>query len=151
MLILILSCTGKDRANDQKARLRYINKKYMFTLQFPERWGYYMDFEKKEIIDPQIVIPIVFFALPTKSREWQPLNVPAGYSELFYVRIFTHDQWKLFQEKYKSGEDFPQNDRLFTTGKNFVYMIRYPVSIPVDLYHYMKESESVTATFKIIK
>lgn len=149
VLLLTASCAGGSKIEDQKHRLKYKNSRYSFSLQFPEKWTYYMDFEEKEIIDTGMIIPVIYFALPTKSREWQPANVPTGYGELFYVRVFTRDQWKIFEEKYKTEEKFPQNDKIFTTGKRFVYMIKYPVSLPVDLYHYMKESESIAGTFRI--
>ncbi|HNX23032.1 MAG TPA: hypothetical protein PKG60_03235 [Spirochaetota bacterium] len=151
MMILLLSCAGKDEKDDPRLRLKYVNLKYMFTLQFSERWISYMDFEKNEIIDPQIIIPVVYFALPTRSREWQSLIIPAGYADLFYVRIFTKAQWKLYEERYKGSDEFRLSDKFPGQGKDFVYMIRYSSSIPVDLYIYMKESNPITETFKIIK
>jgi len=151
MMILLLSCAGKDEKDDPRLRLKYVNLKYMFTLQFSERWISYMDFEKSEIIDPQIIIPVVYFALPTRSREWQSLIIPAGYADLFYVRIFTKAQWKLYEERYKGSDEFRLSDKFPGQGKDFVYMIRYSSSIPVDLYIYMKESNPITETFKIIK
>lgn len=151
MMILLLSCAGKDEKDDPRLRLKYVNLKYMFTLQFSERWISYMDFEKSEIIDPQIIIPVVYFALPTRSREWQSLIIPAGYADLFYVRIFTKAQWKLYEERYKGSDEFRLSDKFPGQGKDFVYMIRYSSSIPVDLYIYMKESDPITETFKIIK
>ena len=151
VMILLLSCTGKNEKDDPKLRLRYVNLKYMFTLQFPEKWISYMDFEKTEIIDPQLIIPAVYFALPTRSREWQPLNVPSGYADLFYVRIFTKSQWKLYEERYRGTDEYRMSDKFPGEEKDLVYMIRYSSSIPVDLYIYMKESDSITDTFKIIK
>jgi hypothetical protein len=151
MLSALLSCGLWSKNDDPKLRLKYMNLKYMFTIQFPEKWISYMDFEKTEIIDPQIVIPVIYFALPTKSRDWQPVMVPAGYAELFYVRIFTHAQWKLYEEKYKESDEIKMSDILFPGGdKDFVYMIRYTDSIPVDLYIFMKESDKITDTFKIL-
>jgi len=151
VLILITSCAGDEKRDDPALRLKYINKKYMFTLQFPERWTSYMDFEKNELIDPQIIIPTIYFALPTRSREWQPVNTPQGFGELFHVRIFTKEQWKLFEEKYRGSDEFKISDKIAGEDKNSVYMIRYPESIPVDLYLFMKETAMVTDTFRIIK
>jgi hypothetical protein len=151
MMILLLSCAGKDEKDDPRLRLKYINLKYMFTLQFPEKWINYMDFEKTEIIDPQLIIPVIYFALPTRSREWQSLVIPAGYADLFYIRIFSKEQYKLYKEKYKESEEFRMSDIFPGETKQFVYMIRYSSSIPVDLYIYMKESHSITDTFRMIK
>jgi len=148
--LLLLSCNNSSIKDDPMLRLKYINKKYMFSLQFHEKWINYLDFEKTEIIDPQIIIPVIYFALPTRSREWQPVNTPAGYAELFRVRIFTKPVWKLYEERFKGSDEFKQNDRFPGEGKDFVYMIMYPDSIPVDLYIFMKESVSITGTFRIL-
>jgi len=148
--IFLFSCTAGDKRDDPKLRLKFINLKYKFTLQFPENWLSYMDFERTEIIDPQIVIPVIYFALPTRSREWQPLNVPAGYAELFYVRIFSKSQFKLYEDTYKGTGEYRLSDKFPGEEKEFVYVIRYPDSIPVDLYLYMKESTSITDSFRII-
>lgn len=110
-----------------------------------------MDFEKTELIDPQIDVPVIYFALPTRSREWQPLNIPAGFADLFCVRIFNKAQWKLYEERYKGTGEFRLSDKFPGENKNYVFMIRYPESIPVDLYMNMKESGSVTDTFRIVK
>lgn len=150
-VLFMLSCLGGDKKDDPALRLRYVSQKYMFTLQFPERWINYSDFENSEIIDPQIIVPVIYFALPTRSREWQPVNVPSGYAELFYIRIFNREQWKLYKERYKGSGEFRLSDRFPGEEKDFVYMIRYPNSIPVDLYLYMKESSSITDTFRIIQ
>jgi len=151
ILIFLLSCAGGDKNDDLKLRLKYVNTKYKFALQFPEKWISYMDFEKTEIIDQDIHIPVIYFALPTRSREWQPLNLPAGYAELFYVRIFSKADWKLYEERYKGSDEFKLNDKFPGEENDFVFMITYPNSLPVDLYIYMKESASITDTFRIIK
>jgi len=151
IVILITACTGGDKKNAAELRLKYINMKYMFTLQFPEKWINYIDFEKSEIIDPQITVPVIYFALPSRSREWQPLNVPSGYAELFYIRIFNLSQWKLYKEKYSGSAEFKLSDKISGDQKDFMYMIRFSNSIPVDLYLYMKDSDAVTSTFQIIQ
>ena len=151
ILFLFLACTTVNINDDPKLRLKYINKKYMFSIQFPEKWINYMDFEKSEIIDPQIDIPVVYFALPTRSREWQPLNIPSGYAELFSVRIFTRSVWKLYEERYRGTAEFQLSDKFPGEGINYIYMIRYSSSIPVDLYIYMKEAVPITDTFRMLK
>ncbi len=149
--LILLSCAGNDEKEDLKLRLKYRNLKYMFTIQFPEKWISYMDFEKTEIIDPQLIIPVVYFTLPTRSREWQSLNIPAGYADLFYIRIFSNEQWKLYEERYKGSDEFRLSDRYPGKQKDFVYMIRFSSSIPVDLYIYMKEADSIADTFRMLK
>jgi hypothetical protein len=151
LIIIFTSCKSSEKKDDPALRLKYVNTKYMFTLQFPEKWISYMDFEMTEIIDPQIVVPVVYFALPTRSREWQPVNIPSGFADLFHVRLFTKEQWKLFNERYKGTDEIKLSDLLPGEGKNFVYMIRYSNSIPVDLYLHMTETNSITDTFRIIK
>jgi len=149
--IIFYSCTSSEKKDDPLLRLKYINTKYMFTLQFPEKWISYMDFEKTEIIDPQIVIPVIYFALPTRSREWQPVNAASGFAEIFYVRIFSKQQWALFNERYKGTDEIKLSDRFHGEETNSVYMIRYSNSIPVDLYIHMTEADSITNTFRILK
>ena len=151
LLIILQSCAGSEQKDDPKLRLKYMNLKYMFTLQFPEKWISYMDFEETELIDPQINIPVVYFALPTRSRDWQAINIPAGYADLFYVRIFSRSEWKMYEERYKGTDEFRMSDKLSGEGKDFVYMIRYSSAIPVDLYIYVKESIAITDTFRILK
>ncbi len=149
--LLFLYCTSSSVSDDPRLRLKYVNKKYMFSLQFPEKWINYMDFEKSEIIDPDINIPVIYFALPTRSRDWQPLNIPAGYAELFCVRVFTKTQWELYQEKYRGSEEFQMSDKIPGEGIKYFYLIRYSSSIPVDLYIYMKETNAVTDTFRMLR
>lgn len=151
LIIVFISACGTDKKDDPKLRLKYINRKYMFTLQFPEGWLSYADFEQNEIIDPDLIIPVIYFALPTRSREWQPVKTPSGYADLFCVRIFTREKWKIYQERYSGTEEFRLNDQVSGESKDFIYLIRYPESLPVDLYLFMKESYSVTSTFRILK
>ncbi len=149
--MLVLSCGGKERIDDPLLRLRYVNKKYMFKIEFPEKWLNYADFERTEIIDPPLSIQTIYFALPTRSREWQAVNTPAGFAEIFYVRVFTREQWKLYNEKYRESDGQRFSDMFPGEGKDFVYMIRFAESLPVDLFLYMKESVEVTSTFRMLK
>jgi hypothetical protein len=148
-LIFLTSCSLFFFKDDPKLRLKYKNTKYLFTLEFPEKWLSYMDFEQNEIIGPQLDIPVIYFALPTRSGEWQSLNLPQGYAELFFVRIFTPYQWKLYQEKYKDTDTFKLTNLTFE-GRKFIYMIEYSSSLPVDLYLYMKDSSSIIKTFRML-
>jgi len=143
--IFLSSCSGYQK-DDPRLRLNYKNPKYLFSLEFPEKWVNYADFEKSELLDPQLIIPVIYFALPTRSKEWRSYSLPEGYAELFYVRIFTSGQWKLYQKKFR--DRIKISNEIFK-GKKFTFMINYPPSLPVDLYLYMKDCESIIETFKI--
>jgi hypothetical protein len=83
--------------------------------------------------------------------EKQSLNVPAGFSELFYVRIFTKEKWDLYKEKYEGTAEFRLNDKIFDEGKNFVYMIRFSNSVPIDLHFYVRGTVSIADSFRVLK
>ncbi len=142
-----VSCSGYQN-DDPRLRLHYINMKYSFSMTFPEKWINYADFEKNELLDPQLIVPVIYFALPTRSKEWQSYNLPEGYAELFYVRIFTPAQWKLYQEKFANSIKI---STMIFDGDRYTFMINYPPSLPVDLYLFMKDCESIIQTFKINK
>jgi len=123
----------------------------MFSIQFLEGWENYAYFEKTEIIDSKIDATVIYFGLPTRIREWQSLNVPLGFSELFYVRIFTKEKWGLYKEKYKGTNEFRLTDKIIDEGKNFVYVIRFANSIPVDLHYFVKEVVIISDNFRVLK
>jgi hypothetical protein len=79
------------------------------------------------------------------------VNVPSGFFELFYVRIFTKEKWDLYKEKYKGTNEFRLNDKIIDEGKEFVYMIRFSNSVPVDLHYYVKETPLITDSFRVLK
>lgn len=147
----MISCGSREKLDDPLLRLKYVNRKYLFKLQFPEKWLSYADFERTEIVDPGLSIQTVYFALPTRSKEWQPVNTPSGFAEIFYVRVFTREQWKLYNEKHRENDNPRLSDIFPGEGTDFVYMIRFSDSLPVDLFLYMKESAAVTETFRILK
>ena len=149
LIPLVAFCLCKS--SDPKARLNYTNSKYMFSIQFPESWESYAYFEKTEIIDSKIYVPVVYFGLQTRIREWQSLNVPPGFSELFYVRIFNKEKWDLYKEKYKGSSEFRLSDKIIDEGKKFVYVIRFVNSVPVDLHYYVKEIVLITDSFRVLK
>ena len=153
LLLLIISLTSfcLCKSSDPQSRLNYINSKYKFSIRFPNDWMNYADFEMTEIIDSKIDIPVIYFALPTRVHEWQSLNVSMGYSELFYVRIFTKEKWNLYKEKYEETSEFRLSDKIFDEGKNFVYMIRFSNSVPVDLHYYVRETILVADSFRALK
>ncbi len=149
--ILLSGCSDVYIKDEFKASLNYYNRKYHFKINFPESWINYSTFEIDEIIDPDLKVKTICFALPTRSADWQPVNIPVGYATLFSVRIFTGQQWALFIMKY--GEiktEINSADRKIGQSQNSVYMIKNSTAIPVDLYLYMKDIASITETFRVI-
>ena len=151
LLIISLASFCLCKSNDPQSRLNYTNYKYKFSIRFPDDWINYADSERIDIIDSKIDIPVIYFGLPTRVHEWQSLNVSSGYSELFYVRIFTKVKWDLYKEKYEGTNEFRLSDKIFDGGQNFVYMIRFSNSIPVDLHYYVKETALVADSFRVLK
>jgi hypothetical protein len=123
----------------------------MFSIKFTEGWINYSDFEKTEIIDSNIKVPAIYFSLPTRIRAWQSSIAEEGYAELFYVRIFTKEKWDLFKGKYEGTSGFRLSDKIVDEGKNFVYMIRFINSVPVDLHFYVKETVIITDSFRVLR
>jgi len=147
--VLLFSCGEKK--DEFRERLNYYNSKYRFRITFPENWLNYSSFEIDEIIDPELKVKTVMFALPTRSRDWQPINIPAGYAALFSIRVFTPQQWNRFIEKYSGNtKEINNTDRKIGESKTAVFMIKNSTSIPVDLYLFMKDVRSITDTFMII-
>jgi hypothetical protein len=151
LIIISLGSFCLCKGSDPQSRLNYTNYKYKFSIRFPDGWMNYGDFERIEIIDSKIDIPVVYFALPTRVHEWQSLNVSQGYSELFYVRIFTKEKWNLYKEKYEGTNEFRLSDKIFDEGQKFVYMIRFSNSVPVDLHFYVKETALIADSFRVLK
>ena len=81
----------------------------------------------------------------------QSLQVDSGYSELFYVRVFTKEKWNLYKEQYEGTNEFRLSDKIIDEGKNFVYMIRFSNSVPIDLHYYVKETNSIADSFRALK
>jgi len=151
LLIIPLAAFCLCKSADPNAHLRYVNSKYMFSLQFTDGWKGYADFEKTEIIDSRLDVPAIYFSLPTRIIDRQSLNAPTGFAELFYVRIFTKEKWDLYKEKYAGTNEFRLNDKIFDEGKNFVYMIRFSNSVPIDLHYYVKETVIIADSFRVLK
>ena len=147
-LMVLISCSG-DRRDDPSAKLNYVNTEYSFSLRFPEKWINYSPFAMDEIIDPDLKVDVVYFALPTRSREWQPVNVPAGYAAIFSVRIFTEEQWRIFLERYSTNTgEVNLFDRKIGESAGRIYMLRNSRSVPVDLYLYVKDIPLIAGSFR---
>jgi len=123
----------------------------MFSMQFIEEWEKYADFERTEIIDSRINIPVIYFALPTRMREKQSSNVPTGFSELFYVKIFNKEEWDLYKKKYEGTREFRLSDKVIDEGRKFVYVIRFANSVPVDLHYYVKDIILIADSFRVLR
>jgi hypothetical protein len=150
LLMLLLSCSGTDN-NDEIAKLNYQNERYSFALTFPEKWGNYVVFEKQDLIAPGFMIDTFYFALPTRARNWQPLNVPDNFAAIFMIRIFTAEMWDSYYSRYRdSNIFFDKNSKVIFNGERYVYLLIYSVSIPVDLYAYSRDVESIASTFRYI-
>jgi len=148
-VIFILASCG-EKKDEFRERLNYYNSRYQFRITFPENWLNYSSFEIDEIIDPELKVKTVLFSLPTRSRDWQPLNLPDGYAALFSVRIFTPQQWSRFTEKYSgNSKEINSFDRKIGENKSSVFMIKNSTSIPVDLYLFMKDVAGITDSFRV--
>lgn len=150
ILASVLFACG-EKKDEFRERLNYFNSSYLFRITFPDSWLNYSPFEIDEIIDPELKIKTVFFALPTRSRDWQPISLPSGYAALFAVRIFTPQQWIEFNKKYSGNiREINSFDRKIGESKSAVFMIKKSTSIPVDLYMYFKDVASIADTFRVI-
>lgn len=148
--MLFISCAGTG-VNDEKAKLNYKNDRHSFTLTFPETWKNYVIFEKQDIIAPGFMVDTLYFALPTRGRNWQPFNVPDNFAAVFMIRVFAPEVWDDYYKRYRDNNVFfNRNDKVLFRGKEFVYLLKYGVSLPVDLYNYSKDIEPIVSTFKYI-
>lgn len=145
-VILLLSCAGAK--NDEKAKLNYKNNRHSFALTFPETWRNYVVFEKQDIIAPGFMVDTLHFALPTRARNWQPFNVPDNFAAIFSLRVFTPDVWDDFYQKYRGNNIFfSRSDKVLFRGRDYVYVLKYGVSLPVDLYSYSRDIEPIVSSF----
>ena len=147
-LTIPLSFCG-EKKEDFRERLNYYNSRYRFRITFPENWINYSPFEMDEIIDPEIKVTVIYFALPTRSRDWQPVRLPTGYASIFSVRIFPRKEWEIFTRRYGGDKkEINSADRKIGENSSHVFMIKNSTSIPVDLYFFMKEVPQVAGTFR---
>ncbi|HOP62815.1 MAG TPA: hypothetical protein PK358_04180 [Spirochaetota bacterium] len=148
LTIPLLFCGEKK--DDFRERLNYYNSRYRFRITFPENWINYSAFEMDEIIDPDLKVTAIYFALPTRSRDWQPVRLPSGYASIFSIRIFSRKEWDVFTGKYSDDKkEINSADRKIGENSSHVFMIKNATSIPVDLYFFMKEVPHVAGTFRV--
>ena len=128
-LLFLSACAGGDKTDDA-AKLRYSNARYSFALTFPESWSNYVVFEKP-------------------ARNWQPFNVPDNFAEIFIIRVFKSPQWEEYYKSYRGNPLFyDKNDRVIFRNEEYVYLLRYSVSLPADLYSFTRDIDSIAATFR---
>ncbi|MFA5520001.1 MAG: hypothetical protein WDA74_12165 [Spirochaetota bacterium] len=146
IIMLFLSCAGIDK--DEKAKLNYRNNRHSFALTFPETWKNYVVFEKQDIIAPGFMVDTLYFALPTRARNWQPFNVPDNFAAIFSIRVFSLEVWDDFYKKYRDNSVFfSRSDKVLFRSRDYVYVLKYGVSLPVDLYSYSKDTEPIVSSF----
>lgn len=148
LTLFFISCSGTDK-NDEKAKLNYKSERYSFALTFTEAWKNYVVFEKQDIVAPGFMVDTLYFALPTRARNWQPFNVPDNFAALFMIRVFETDMWESYYSRYRDNNIFfDKNSRVIFKGESNVYVLVYTVSLPVDLYAYSKEVDGIITTFR---
>jgi hypothetical protein len=151
---LIILCSLCCSSGDNKVlpQLDYINNEFGFTIRFPERWENYRIFESMEVFEPGLLIKVFYVSLPTRSRDWQPANVPANFAALFSIYAFTNPDWVRFSAyTTDKKEDSLSEDSELARSDRYVFMIRYSQSLPVDLYLFMKDIKSVSDSFTVIE
>lgn len=147
-LLFLSACAGGDKTDDA-AKLRYSNARYSFALTFPESWSNYVVFEKPDIIAPGHSVDSFYFAMPARARNWQPFNVPDNFAEIFIIRVFKSPQWEEYYKSYRGNPLFyDKNDRIIFRNEEYVYLLRYSVSLPADLYSFTRDIDSIAATFR---
>lgn len=149
ILSLILSAAACSSSGDMRRKmLHYVDREFGYSLTFPDSWSNYRVFKSKEFIERDIRVSVFFFCLPTRSRDWQPDTVESPYAVIFSIYIFTHESWGTYTARYGSN---PGKDTILGKSDRYVFILRYPSGLPIDLYRYMKEIGKVTGTFTVIK
>jgi hypothetical protein len=147
-LLFLLSCAGGDKT-DEAGKLNYNNARYSFAVTFPESWRNYVVFEKADIIAPGYSVDSLYFAMPARSRNWQPFNVPDNFAEIFIIRIFKLPLWEGYYNTYRDNPLFyDKNDKVIYRSEEYVYLLRYSTALPADLYSFTRDIDSIAATFR---
>lgn len=149
--LLFTACSSSDK-NDELKRLNYVSSEHGFSLTFPLKWLQYRVFEKMDLIDPDTRVSSLYFTLPTRSRDWQPVYVPDRFARLFTVRIFPVRDWDRFYSRYREKKaGAAGSDVILHRTAEKVYVLIYSNSIPIDLYIYMKDISSIAASFRMLE
>ncbi|HOK03214.1 MAG TPA: hypothetical protein PLN03_10465 [Spirochaetota bacterium] len=148
LLLLFISCLSQGKVTED-GRIQYINRRYYFSIDLPSSWSNYSVFEYDEIVESDIKVKAIYFALPTRSRDWAGSVLPEGFAPLFYIRIFNVKSWELFERRNSSNrlELNYYNKKIGSYGDK-VYMVKYINSLPVDLYLYARDIPQIISSFK---
>jgi hypothetical protein len=131
-----------------KARqLLYQNREFGFSINFPANWQSYRVFDSKEYLAADLRVRVLHVCLPTRSQDWQWSRVPSPYAAVFTIFVFNQDSWKLYSEKYAAAGAV---DTILGRSDKYVFIMRYPSGLPVDLNQYMKEIALVASQFKLL-
>lgn len=148
-LCCILAAAGCASEADIRAQmLVYKNSEFGFVITFPENWQSYRVVDSKEYIAADLKVRVFHICLPTRSQEWQSGKVASPYAVMFTIYIFTPDSWKLYSEKYAAGGS---GDTVLGKSEKYIFMMRYPAGLPIDLNQFMKEIDRVVAKFRIVQ
>jgi len=147
--LFFTDCSKTDRELLME-KLNYENRKFSFSLKFPETWSKYNVMERIFLIDDSLEVYGIYFILPTRSRDWQPVDTPEKSAVLFKILVFKDDEWKYYRDNYieKRGT-FKLTGRVLGKREGKVYFVNFSDSVPVDLYIYIRESEKVISTFRL--
>ncbi len=129
--------------------LNYHNSKEGFFITFPKSWLLYRSFESSSLIDENLHVKTISFALPTRSQDWKPMEEYSGLAVMFSIFVFPEKKWEYYREKYTGrANEFKLIGRVLGKRNGKVFFVSFSTSIPADLFFYMKESEGVVSTFR---
>ena len=148
-LCSVMIAAGCASEADKKARqLFYQNSEFGFSIKFPANWQTYRVFDSKEYLAADLRVRVFHVCLPTRSPAWQAGRVPSPYAVVFTIFVFNHDSWKIYSEKYAVAG---AGDTILGRSDKYVFIMRYPSGLPIDLNQYMKEIASVVLQFKLLQ
>ncbi len=143
-VISAASCSSADEI--RKRALNYKNNEFGFSLRFNEKWESYRVFDAKEYTRSGQRVRVFYVCLPTRSRDWQFSRVESPYAVIFSIYVYDNRLW----EKYNADDPESAKDEVVMgRSDKYVFVLGYPSGLPVDLYLYMKEIDSVARTFRV--
>ncbi len=133
-------------------KLNYENRRFGFSMKFPETWSKYSVSDRHLLIDENLEIYGISFILPTRSRDWQPVDAPAKSAVLFRIYIFSGKEWEYYEKTYYGRpEGFHLNGRIVGKKDGKVYFADFSRSVPIDLYIFVRDAETIVSTFRFMK